>query len=249
MAEGGKEKDQQNEEETHEDAVGNEEESVAFENMMKGGGEMEDMSDFECSPCLEDGDSKLEIEVQMQLADAKKLCLICKDKCRKTRQIFCEDCEPDVRGARRDANRRSTKDKKAFARLQRLGSDAFVEAVLTYKASCRGHGRGHRRDSFAWGRYLLCVEMKSVVRKGSRSLWLKEKAYVTFVMGECYDINEADARADFRAHLKNLPVGRISDCKTMILWPMSKFVETVEEKSHGEQIQLGVGKEFALFSL
>ena len=96
----------------------------------------------------EDGNTEAEsVEGQAVQSIVEALCAVCGTKPKKMRQMFGGCCEALVRAARRDAKSQGKDALAAFTRLQKLGHQQFVTALLEYKTRCFEH-RGHRRPGF-----------------------------------------------------------------------------------------------------
>ena len=90
------------------------------------------------------------------------LCIFCDKMPKKKGQWYCSVCEPDIRGAIRDAERQGPAAKKALSLLRRRGGPPLIQAVAVYKAKCASVGRGAARPAFAWVQYWMAVSSPSV---------------------------------------------------------------------------------------
>ena len=186
---------------------------------------MDDENTTQCSSC---GDVDL---------TAPLLCVICSVKVRKPKQAFGSCCEALVRQARRDAQAQGVEEYGAFKRLEKLGSAAFVQGIMEFKARCFNH-RGHRRPQFAWCRYLMIVELSSRIDVGQKSVWLYEAGFVKYHV-EMEGLSTLEAKQKWTREKQATPPEKISKDGLQMLWCIEHFVLSYDSKATREEIQLG----------
>ena len=178
--------------------------------------------------------------VPSDLAQAiSKLCKVCGKNPAQKNQFFCSSpCDADVRGAIRQAKEQGPEAVKALQALRKTNPDEFVAAIHICRAKCASAGRGYRRPQFSLVRYHMSIILASRLQKGTRCLWLTKFAYAHHK--KTYEgLSEPQAFESFERELATLPAGRVSDCRTNILWPVEEFVTCMEEKAQEEQTQYG----------
>ena len=171
--------------------------------------------------------------VEMEVLKRKLLCLFCGQNSRAKNQVYCNSpCGADVKSATKAAKARGDAHFKAFMAVKKRGGAAFQEAIHVYRAQCAGSGRGFTRPSFDWVRYQIISEVASRIQSGTRSVWLNKSGFIAFET-KSRGGDPTAAAAEFERQKLTLSADRVNGDE--ILWPIERFVVTMEEESHLEQ--------------
>ena len=168
-----------------------------------------------------------------------ELCRICGKNKRQKNQMFCAaPCGGIVRSAGRQAKDIGPEAEQAFKALRKSNPDEFVVAIHTFQAKCASHGRGHKRPVFQWVRYYMAIVMSSRLQRGTRCMWLTRFAFAHQMKIE-KGMTEPEAFQEFQREISMLPEDRVSKDQNEILWPVERFVISMEERAQEEHTQYG----------
>ena len=177
--------------------------------------------------------------------EVSTMCVLCGEQPRRTKQCFGGCCEALVRAARRDAKAQGKEQVAAFGRMQKLGHEAFVTVMMTYKAKCF-NVKGHRRPNYDWVRSVMIFELSTHVEVGTKCVWLTESAFCT-VLREQDGLSEVQGKQRWIIEMQQALPDKKSRCGKKLLWPIEEFVLSYDSKAQKEQLQVGT-KDFEVFN-
>ena len=170
------------------------------------------------------------------------MCFFCQREPRMKHQIYGEECQADVKGARRDAASQGTASKVAFQQTWKRKGEELKLAIATYKTRCRGFGRGKARGSFQWCQFQMCIDYRSRMSAGRKLVEMTKGAWMhKWCLDNIKDIktDRMEAEDAWLVHLDSCDQRLVSPCKMKVWTPAARFVLQENERSQAEQLVYG----------